>query len=420
MKKTEGSATQPSSELKATGYIKIAVLGFAISAIWSALHTIILPVRLLDIVSESRKNTFLGIITFSGLILAMLTQPVAGALSDRTNSPLGRRRPYILLGTLLAAVILPFLVLTRSLILLFLTVCLLQISTNIAQSPYQTFIPELVPLTNRGRASGVKSLFEILGGVSLLYPVAILLDRDSLNAGALWLLLALIVLMSVILAGGILTVLLVREPNSDRAKSFPVPSYLKVSVRGNRKLIYFLLSRLLFFLAFTTIQTFALFFLRDVVRVESPAKATADFSVVAVLGMMLATYPAGRLSDIWGRREVGVTAGAIGAIGVMSVFIFQRVYGLVILSAGLIGISFGAFLSANWAHSTDLAQPGDEGRHLGITNMANAGGSALARLMGYPIDYFNGLKPNSGYSVMLLICLISLALGSMILAKKTE
>ena len=50
-------------------YLKITIFGFALAALWSSLHSIVLPVRLLDFVAESEKNTCLGLVTFFGLLL---------------------------------------------------------------------------------------------------------------------------------------------------------------------------------------------------------------------------------------------------------------------------------------------------------------------------------------------------------------
>ena len=74
-------------------YIKITIFGLAISALWGSLHSIILPLRLLDFVDESLKNTYLGLLTLTGLLLAMAYQPIAGAISDRSRFRWGRRRP---------------------------------------------------------------------------------------------------------------------------------------------------------------------------------------------------------------------------------------------------------------------------------------------------------------------------------------
>ena len=51
-------------------YVKITLFGFAFTALWQSLHSIILPVRLLDFVPEAQKNTYLGLMTLAGLLLA--------------------------------------------------------------------------------------------------------------------------------------------------------------------------------------------------------------------------------------------------------------------------------------------------------------------------------------------------------------
>ncbi len=142
---------------RAVDYIKITIFGFAVAALWSSLHTIILPLRLLDFVSESAKNTSLGLLSFTGLVLAMAVQPVAGVISDRSTFVWGRRRPYILFGATLAILFLPGIGLAGSYIAIFTIYCLLQISSNMAQGPYQAFIPDLVPEGRLVAASGVNT-----------------------------------------------------------------------------------------------------------------------------------------------------------------------------------------------------------------------------------------------------------------------
>ena len=170
-------------------------------------------------------------------------------------------------------------------------------------------------------------------------------------------------------------------------------------------------------MAFTTLQTFALYFLSDVVGVASPAEATARFSIVAVAGMLAAVYPAGRLSDRIGRRPIAVASGLLSALGISLIYLFQESYMLIILCGGLVGISFGAFMSSNWALATDLVAKGEEARYLGLTNLATAGGAALARLIGPVIDRFNTYSPGLGYQVMLLACFIYFVAGSLLLLK---
>ena len=74
---------------------------FGLSVMWNSLHVIILPAVLLNFVPETLKNTYLGLMTFVGLIIAMGVQPISGWLSDRWQSAWGRRRPLMSLGTAL-------------------------------------------------------------------------------------------------------------------------------------------------------------------------------------------------------------------------------------------------------------------------------------------------------------------------------
>jgi len=401
-------------------YIKITIFGFALAALWGSLHTIIIPLRLLDFVAESQKNTYLAFLTFTGLVVSIIVQPIAGAISDRSSFGWGRRRPYILLGTILAILFLLGIGFPSSYATIFIIYCLLQASSNTAQGPYQAFIPDLVPETRRGLASGVKTLLEILGGVTLLYLIAFFMDCYSTGGGVFWLWLALGALAFVLLGAMIATVLTVKE-QPGTGSQLPLLSALRksfnIDVKANRDFVWFLTSRLLILMAFTTLQTFALYFLRDVVGVANPAAATARFSIVAVAGMLAVVYPAGRLSDRIGRRPIVVSSGLLGALGIALIFVFQHSYIPIVFFAGLVGISFGAFMSANWALATDLVVKGEEARYLGLTNLATAGGAALARLIGPVIDFFNAYSSGLGYAVMLLACFIYFLLGSLLVMK---
>ena len=401
-------------------YFKITILGFALAALWQSMHTIILPLRLLDFVAESEKNTYLGMLTFSGLLLAMVVQPIVGAISDRSGFRWGRRRPYILLGIIFLVLLLPGIGLAGGFAAIFVIYCLLQVSSNTAQGPYQGFIPDLVPANKRGRASGVKTLLEIIGGASAILLISIFMDRYSAGEGSIWLWLSLAIPGTVLLGAMVATLLTVKERPGISSPRMSVLSTLlntfKIDLRANRSFIWFLVSRTLIFMAFSTIQQFALYFLRDVIGVANPAEAAARFSVVAVAGMLVVVYPAGLLSDRIGRKPIGIFSGLLMAVAI-SVIIFTQNYNYILVAAGVIGVAVGAFSSTNWALATDLVVKGEEARYLGLANMATAGGAALARLIGPVIDHFEAIRVGLGYQVMLIVSAIYCIVGVLILLR---
>jgi len=401
-------------------YIKITLLVFGISGLWQSMHSLILPIVVLDFAGEAQKNTYLGLMTFSGLIIAMLAQPVAGAISDRSTFERGRRRPFIVAGTVGIMLLLPVIGLANSFVVLFSGYCLLQLASNVVQGPYQAFIPETVSAGNRGQASGIKSFLEILGGAALLFPVSRFMDSYASTGQASWLWLSLGLLGIIILVLMLYTVKAVQEQRpSVPLKKEIIPAWIssfKINTRTNRAFLWFLASRLAVFMGLTTIQQFALYFFRDVIGVADPAGATTRFLAIAVVFMLVSVLPAGYFCDRTGRKPIAIGSAFLGACGILMILLSHS--GTVLLAAAaVLGIALGAFNSTNWALATDLVSKGEEARYLGIANMATAGGAALARLIGPVIDFFNQVGTNMGYTVMLSACMVYFIAGALLLFK---
>jgi Na+/melibiose symporter-like transporter len=347
--------------------------------------------------------------------LALLVQPLAGMFSDRLSSRFGQRRPFILVGTLLALTILPSIGLSSSFPFLLLGYCLLQCACNIAQGPFQGFIPDLVAQERRGTACGVKSFAEILASVALLRVVAYFMDIYSGGGNQTWLWLAIGFLGIILLAAMLATIFTVKEqPSSPVNQPFSARTIIdtyKIAVKSNPGFVWFLVSRLFIMMALGTLQSFALYFLKDVTHIPNPAGAAANLLIAVGIALLVAVYPAGWLSDRFGRKPIILFSGFVGAIGILVLF-FIRSYSGAIICGSLMGISAGSFLSANWALATDLVPSGEEARYLGLTNLATAGAGALSRLIGPAIDFFNTQQAGLGYSIMLLACVLYFILGS--------
>jgi len=162
-------------------WLNIYWLGLSVSS--GSQTPYILPLLVGLLVGEEKKNTALGDLRAWGLLIAILVQAGAGLLSDRSSSRWGRRRPFIVLGTLLDMIFLIFIGLAglywHSYWLLFLAVMLMQLSSNIAHGALQGLIPDIVLEDQRGRASGVKALFELLPVILVGFTIARIVEKNT-------------------------------------------------------------------------------------------------------------------------------------------------------------------------------------------------------------------------------------------------
>ena len=403
-------------------YLKITILVFATTGLWQSMHSLILPIRILDFAPEAEKNTYLGLMTFVGLIIAMLLQPVFGAISDRSGFRMGKRRPFIIVGVLCLLLFLPGIGLAGSYAVIFAIYCVMQISSNAVQGAHQGFIPDLVPEGKKGQASGIKSFVEMLGGVILIYIVGKLMDNYAAGGGDQWLWCSLLIPGIILLVCMLVTVFTVKEKTGSAKSPFSIKEIIcntfKIDIRMNRRFLWFLASRLFFFAALGIIQQFSLYFLMYL-GVPDPASAAARFLILAVVGMLVVVYPAGRLSDRIGRKPIAITSAFIGAFGILLI-ILTKDYTMIMVAAGFIGVALGGFSSTNWAMAIDMVSTGEEARYLGIANMATAGAGALARLIGPVIDFFEKQSLGMGYQVMLFTCLFLFVVGGLILTRIRE
>ena len=415
---SNGSSAGIDTNFRRRDYVKITVFGLALSALWGSLHSVILPLRLLDFVAGSQKNTYLGLLTLTGLVLAMIVQPIAGAISDRSGFRWGRRRPYILLGGTVSLLLIPGIGLAASYAAIFVVYCLLQVSANTAQGPYQAFIPDLAPEGRRGLASGVKSLLELVGGIGLVY-IIIYTGNRFIGGSDSWIWLVLAILIGLLLAAMLITILAVKEKPGAAGVRLSLLTTLhksyRIDVSQSPGFIPFLVSRLLFIMALTTLQSFALYFFRDTVKVVDPTSATVELLAVLGIAMLASVYPAGRLSDRIGRKPVIIASGVVGAAGIL--LLFSPAFEYILIGGALQGVAAGSFMSSNWALATDLVPKSEEARYLGLTNLATAGGAALARAIGPGIDFFNDYSFGLGYKFMLLVCLVYFVAGSAVASR---
>ncbi len=385
--------------------------------------------------APASRNTALGLITAAGLLVATLTQPIIGALSDRTRAPLGRRVPYMIVGTLLAIAFLFVVALAPTIGILLLGVLVYQFGANTAQAPWQALLPDQLPATLRGAASGLKSLFEILGFILGRSIAGYMVAQGTPQAAVLSASAILIVTLA-------LTSLTARYwrgsrspedpdgesgslPSSDSPSEHPpgstpgarsgLSAYLQRS-NWPRGFGWWFVNRALFWAAVIALNSFVIFYMEDVVGMtfSEASRLFGDLSVVLGVSLLLITIPAGRLSDKLGRRPM-ILAACLVAVAGNLLLLGARTRLVLILGGAALGLATGVFLSASWALATDMVPRGMAARYLGIANIATAGGSFLARLAGGAlIDPLNRLtgSQEAGYLALYSLTLVAFVVAA--------
>ena len=410
--------------MRTRDYITMNVYWFGLAFMWNGLHPIVLPALLLRFVPESLKNTYLGGLTFAGLVLAMVVQPLAGGLSDRTRSRWGQRRPWILLGMLCSLIFLAGMAVASGYWGLLAGYLFLQIASNAAHGPAQGLIPDLVPDERRGLASGIKNLFD-MGGLVVASLVAGQLMGDGNPT------LAFAVIGGVLAVSGLVTVLGTPEsPTLDPQESAAgddrsagrshesLRGLLRVDFRRYPEYTWLIISRFFILLGIYAVQSFVQYYIRDWLKMPNPAEVTGNLLATIGLALTLLVFPAGLLSDRFGRRTLNMVAGALAAVGIFLLTFVRDVFSLYVFG-GIIGMATGIFVSVNWALATDLIPSEEAGKYLGLSNLATAGSGAAGRLAGPLIDGVNALRPGAylGYPVLFLLASASALLGTVLMLR---
>ncbi|HEY62007.1 MAG TPA: SLC45 family MFS transporter [Anaerolineae bacterium] len=404
--------------MKKWHYISINIYWFGIAFMWNGLHPIILPALLLNYVPENLKNTYLGGMTFVGLILAMLIQPLAGALSDRTRTRWGMRRPWMVAGTLFSMLFLGLMAYAGGLWGIVVAYLLLQFASNVAHGPAQGLIPDLIPTERRGLASGIKNLFDMGGLVVTSLVAGQLMGRDNPVR-------AFVIIILVLGFSAFFTIFttpeepLTKDTNTD--EEFRWQDLLTLNRHRYPDYFRLLLSRFLILLGIYAVQGFAQYFIRDYLRVPNAAEVTGNLMATIGLALILLVFPAGILSDKLGRKRLNMIAGGMASLGI---FLLIFVHDITMLYAvgAIIGMATGIFLSVNWALATDLIPQTEGGKYLGLSNFATAGASASSRLAGPLIDGINALAPGAflGYPVLFLLAAGISLVGALLMRRVNE
>lgn len=461
-------------------YITINLFWLGLNIRNTAVGSIFMPFLVEHYAPSDWINTALSAMSTAGLIIAILIQPLAGLLSDRSSSRFGRRRPYILIGTLLDLAFLAAIGLSWNYWSLLAAVLLIQFSANISHGPLQGLIPDMVPEDQRGRASAVKALFELLPIFLVGISIAVMVGAGHLGwaivaTGAGLLITALITFFTVkeqplkikstaplgppmlrvlgmlagillgalagLLGGGVIGGIagLITWLVSNKATGLVVAVGLGGTIamivavvigvwagslatigkeaRQHSSFIWWIVNRLFFLAAITSLQRFALYFLMYAFKIEVEPATTLFGSLISLVGIftLLSALIAGWLADRLSHKLLVGWSGLLATLGAILLLgtIWVPEEAVVYVAGTVLGVAAGLFMTSNWAMGTSLVPAEEAGRYLGISNLAGAGAGMIGGSIGGPVaDYLNLSTPGQGYFVIFIAYAILFVLST--------
>jgi MFS family permease len=269
---------------------------------------------------------------------------------------------------------------------------LLQFSSNVAQGPFQGYVPDLVPAHQVGLASGLMGVMIILGqmvgvGIAALGLAAVGDSSDpQVHLRAFfWPTVALGLIELVTMVALVLTVDEGREapPRNGRTYLGIARAAWGLDILKERSYVWLLASRLLYLASPALLTGFALYYLQRSLGLSDDEAARWFFIIAGIIGAStaVATYPAARLSDRVGRKTILYGSFGLAVVGMLAIAVSPSIE-LTLVALVPVGISAGAFLAVDWALMTDIIPKATSGRYMGISNVATASAGPIGLLFG--------------------------------------
>jgi MFS family permease len=420
------------SRMSAWQQASLSLYWFATNAHWDAILITLLPLQARLIGGAESQGSTLGTILLIGAFVSMVVAPLFGAWSDRIRTRWGRRTPFLVVGTIgnvIGLLAMAFIPSVPGALLPYIVVFMwIELFNNVATAPYSALIPDVVPVAQRGSASGWLGLMLMLGSFVGGITGLALTQIGGVSG-------AYIVIAVIMLLGMLGTVLTVKEPEPPELPAFRWGAFLRGLIEPfrSRDFSWVFWTRFLVMLGTFTVQEFLQFYMRDVVaggaetylytffgiQLATDAPAATSFFVIALLvGAVFSSLVAGTLSDRYGRKLMVYISGAFQAL-VVAVFIFAGSFELAVIMGIVFGLGYGAYQAVDWALASDvLPSANDYAKDMGVWHIAFTLPQVLATpIAGTLLDNFQKVgqssgRPNLGYMVIFALAFVYFILGT--------
>jgi MFS family permease len=346
----------------------VGIPNLSVGLLW-AMNMSLIPM-LVGTVTDG--NLKLGILTSMGSFTGIFVQYLAGIISDRSNLKMGKRKPFILCGAILAAVFVALLPLSGNYSFMFGVAFLFYFSLNFFQGPYYTLIPEVVEENQLGLANGFSKIISVLGSGIILLTGPMLWDINHVFP---FLAAALL---------GIISVLIGTIPIKENQDKYNKPNKISIDFIKFPVVLKLFASVFFIFLSYGCITPYFVKYCVQQLHFSSGTASNGLF-ILTIVGALFA-LPAGILSDKTNRKVVLLIGTIIFTIGLGAASFVESSAAMYIL-LGLIGIGFICIQVTIYAILAEIVPPERLGEFMGIMNLFISASQCIATLsMGWILD----------------------------------
>jgi MFS family permease len=342
----------------------------------------------------------LGLVMGVGAAFALIANPLVGRLSDRTTSRWGMRRPWILGGAIVGLGGFALIGAASSVWMVLLAWCLVQTSMNAVLAAANATLPDQVPVSSRGKVSGLVGITTPIGILAGSFLVNFLpgdFERFVVPG-----------VISLILAVVFVVILKDRALADKPADRFTIGMFFGSFVfnpRTHPDFGWTWLTKFLVMFGYAGIATFLPLYLvtKFGLAEEAAIGVILAANLASMAAMAISSPLGGFLSDKVGKRRPFVAiAGVIMVVGLVILAVAPSIP-VVIIGQAVIGLGAGSFFSVDLALATEvLPNPDDVAKDLGVLNIANALPQSIAPAVAPAIIALGAATPIGGYATWYL------------------
>ena len=390
-------------------YKKTILIGLAflsISAFWQMYDNVI-PLILKN--TFGLGETFTGVIMATDNVLALFLLPFFGNLSDKINTPIGKRMPFILVGTAIAVTLIQVLGHANnigSLPLFAGTLLVLLIAMGLYRSPAVALMPDLTPkpLTSKGNA--IINLMGAVGGVAALGMIKLLVgsgltpDYRPLFTGVSVLMVVCVVILFLTIKENKLRkemrVDLTEEEIQQPQTTKDLPKDMK------RSLSFILISVSLWYVAYNAVTTAFSRYATQVWQMENGGYANC--LLICTIAAIVSYLPIGMIASKIGRKKTIQLGVILLVICFLSAGVYSNYHGSLIIFFGMIGFAWAAININSLPMVIEIASAGEVGKYTGLYYTFSMSAQVITPVLsGILLEYvsYRTLFP---YAVFFSIC----------------